>query len=610
MNRYTSGKHRKKTNVKKTSRILNSYVMKPHAKMNTTRNIPKRRAKHSSNRRMKLSLKNFKLVYVLILFAIILVIANKKEISAYFTDIKSATNIFSISAEYTITFDSNTGTGVMNSQVMSYNVGTMLSSNEFTREGYAFDKWNTKADGTGISYNNSEEVTNLGDLTLYAQWRKLEVKYAVQIYGINQDEDQNGNILGLTFGPATGANYNNSYSTHSYESNGDGTYKVVIIKHNIAANGTETTNSEYLKNSSGNYVTRTEDEKNKYDINIHELSWQEISNIVDKTRFTDCMLCGDTKSVEFDLNSSLANEFVATSQGDGPGMLKNSIKAYYRVWNPSEDYNAAATNGGEYGSNAKDAGGYAVSHVRATLIGSNSNTNITYAGNVNLSASNSLFSAIKGDLKDIIVPKRVNYITGADETNYTRNIVYDKIWLFSDREISGTGEFAGNGLEGIGNTGIRYDKYANTESKYYLSSYISNTSPVSRQSYAEDGATTYWWLRSPYLVGTGTLGSNMNGNVYSYYSRATHGIAFGFCINGDYKVTYNANGGSGTMSDQTIVDNVETHLTSNAFTREGYNFIGWNTEADGSGIDYADGEEVTNIGNVTLYAKSAPLAVI
>ena len=45
------------------------------------------------------------------------------------------------------------------------------------------------------------------------------------------------------------------------------------------------------------------------------------------------------------------------------------------------------------------------------------------------------------------------------------------------------------------------------------------------------------------------------------------------CAN--HTVTFNANGGTGTMSTQ--VANVPTALTANTFTRTGYTFSGWNT---------------------------------
>ena len=45
-----------------------------------------------------------------------------------------------------------------------------IPSNTFTREGYNFTGWNTKADGTGTSYAVGAEVTLTSDITLYAQW--------------------------------------------------------------------------------------------------------------------------------------------------------------------------------------------------------------------------------------------------------------------------------------------------------------------------------------------------------------------------------------------------------------------------------------------------------
>ena len=68
-----------------------------------------------------------------------------------------------------------------------------------------------------------------------------------------------------------------------------------------------------------------------------------------------------------------------------------------------------------------------------------------------------------------------------------------------------------------------------------------------------------------------------------------------------YTVTFNANGGTGTMSVQTVVGSGV--LTPNAFTYKEHGFKGWNTAANGSGKAFADGEEVTLTGNITLYAQ-------
>lgn len=67
-------------------------------------------------------------------------------------------------------------------------------------------------------------------------------------------------------------------------------------------------------------------------------------------------------------------------------------------------------------------------------------------------------------------------------------------------------------------------------------------------------------------------------------------------------VTFDANGGTGTMAAQTIIAGTATVLTANAFTREGYTFLGWSLSNSATTATYADGESVTMTGDATLYA--------
>ena len=78
-----------------------------------------------------------------------------------------------------------------------------------------------------------------------------------------------------------------------------------------------------------------------------------------------------------------------------------------------------------------------------------------------------------------------------------------------------------------------------------------------------------------------------------------------------YTVTFDGNGGSGTMANQSFEYGEEKALTANSFTRTGHAFTGWNTKADGSGTPYTDEQEVKNLtdtdgGTVTLYAQWEP----
>ena len=77
---------------------------------------------------------------------------------------------------YTVGFNANGGDGTMTNQSFTYDVVQALSANAFTRTGYTFTGWNTTAEGTGTSYEDEKEVSNLtptanATVTLYAQWK-------------------------------------------------------------------------------------------------------------------------------------------------------------------------------------------------------------------------------------------------------------------------------------------------------------------------------------------------------------------------------------------------------------------------------------------------------
>ena len=71
-----------------------------------------------------------------------------------------------------------------------------------------------------------------------------------------------------------------------------------------------------------------------------------------------------------------------------------------------------------------------------------------------------------------------------------------------------------------------------------------------------------------------------------------------------YTITFNANGGEGSMESQRFEVGVDTALNANAFTRANYKFSGWNTAADGSGVTYADEGAILELADdMTLYAQ-------
>lgn len=78
-----------------------------------------------------------------------------------------------VSDTFTVTYNANGGTGAPAAQTKNYGTAITLSSTKPTRTNYVFLKWNTKADGSGDSYNPGDKYTDNASVTLYAQWKAL-----------------------------------------------------------------------------------------------------------------------------------------------------------------------------------------------------------------------------------------------------------------------------------------------------------------------------------------------------------------------------------------------------------------------------------------------------
>ena len=81
-----------------------------------------------------------------------------------------------------------------------------------------------------------------------------------------------------------------------------------------------------------------------------------------------------------------------------------------------------------------------------------------------------------------------------------------------------------------------------------------------------------------------------------------------------YTVTFDANGGTGTMTGQSFTYGSGQNLITNTFTRADYTFAGWATSPDGPKV-YNNEQPVNNLtttagGTVILYAVWSPVAVI
>lgn len=74
----------------------------------------------------------------------------------------------------------------------------------------------------------------------------------------------------------------------------------------------------------------------------------------------------------------------------------------------------------------------------------------------------------------------------------------------------------------------------------------------------------------------------------------------------DATLTYKMNGADNGSEPEAITEKQGTTITldnGTGFSRSGYTFSGWNTNANGTGTNYTGGSIYTLTGNVTLYAK-------
>ncbi len=76
-----------------------------------------------------------------------------------------------------------------------------------------------------------------------------------------------------------------------------------------------------------------------------------------------------------------------------------------------------------------------------------------------------------------------------------------------------------------------------------------------------------------------------------------------------YTITFDANGGTGSMNPQTAESGTEIILTANTFTKEGFTFSGWATSFDGN-IIYTDKAKITLIENLNLFAQWTEIGMV
>lgn len=116
-------------------------------------------------------------------------------------------------------------------------------------------------------------------------------------------------------------------------------------------------------------------------------------------------------------------------------------------------------------------------------------------------------------------------------------------------------------------------------------------------------ASTSWTIAKGTTAKSVTVKSYVNNDSGYKSGTATASTTVTIPAKAGYTVTYNANGGSGAPTSQTVAEGASFTVSTQTPYRSGYTFAGWATSSSATSADFSAGETVTGItANVTLYA--------
>jgi len=169
---------------------------------------------------------------------------------------------------YTVKFDSNGGIGEMADQARAYQDKQPLTKNVFTREGYTFTGWNTKADGTGSSYDDEAKYTLVSKdnavVTLYAQWTVNTYGVTYKANGGEGADYTSKAVFGEKFTMAENEFTREGYTFSGWNTKKDGT------------GVSYTAGKSYTKTSAKNLVVYAQWTVNPYTLNVDNANDTEV----------------------------------------------------------------------------------------------------------------------------------------------------------------------------------------------------------------------------------------------------------------------------------------------------------------------------------------------
>ncbi len=461
---------------------------------------------------------------------------------------------------YTITYNANGGSGAPSSQTKDYGIDVALSSETPSRTGYEFLGWAFSDTATGAAYWSGEICGANANITLYAVWK-------ANTYSVKYN--------------ANGGSGSMSNSSHTYDvskaltSNAFTRSGYTFLGWSTSSTATSAT---YTNGQSVKNLTST----NGGTVNLYSV-WSKIPTYTisynsnngsgapsSQTKTKDVTLTlSSTKPTRTGytfLGWSTSSTATSATYQSGGNFTTNADTTLYAVWKANTytvKYNA---NGGS-GSMSNSSHTYDVSKS----LTSNAFTRLGYTF-LGWSTSSTATSATYTNGQSV---KNLTSTNGGTVNLYA---VWSKIPTYTISYNSNNGSGAPS---------------SQTKTKD-VTLVLSSTKPT-RTGYTFLGWSTSSTATSATYQSGGNFTANADTTLYAVWKANT------------YTVKYNANGGSGSMSNSSHTYDVSKSLTSNAFTKLGYTFLGWSTSSTATSATYTNGQPVKNLtstngGTVNLYA--------
>ncbi len=288
--------------------------------------------------------------------------------------------------------------------------------------------------------------------------------------------------------------------------------------------------------------------------------------------------------------------------------------------NPYEEYKGAQISGTDSAGVSETQNGSSVRSVTAAKSASKSSLNVGAAGAASVVGQTPAAGASAAGN----VPASAG-LTGAGSASSARRSVTASKSASKVKEDESLAGVGGDGLEavGIGGANEYYVKYRENGGSGRMSQdyFIFYDDPDYQKPGEKDKR-----LSSCQFTRTGydfdSWNTDKDGSGFEFHDQEIMQISLSNNILDssktltlyaqwdpvEYTVTFNPNGGTGTMLPQTFAYGTPGTLSANQFKRDGYTFKEWNTKADGTGTSYPDPATSTNFGGTTgdgviLYAQ-------